>query len=230
VSLTAQLRYNRFYNNRIGLLVVHVGTDDSDNSVVSQSNIYDSQIQVPGGMPGIGTGIFTHISSASADTHRNRNKIISNNDTIVNNVGNGGVLALFQAPSGNALEESEINLSFVGTVFVKLNAAGGLDGYQNRTAMGKRADVNLIDLATNSTSGPNISDNRLTILLRQTFTSSAPIPTDSNPKPFVITDRADVTPDRVNISVIGNEVSFSRTNSGFNGGIPTDDFTGNGRE
>ena len=74
VSLTAQLRYNRFYNNRIGLLVVHVGTDDSDNSVVSQSNIYDSQIQVPGGMPGIGTGIFTQISSASADTHRSRNK------------------------------------------------------------------------------------------------------------------------------------------------------------
>ena len=52
----------------------------------------------------------------------------------MNNVGNGGVFATFQAPSGNALEDNEINLSFVGTVFVKLNAAGGLDGYQNRTA------------------------------------------------------------------------------------------------
>ena len=50
----------------------------------------------------------------------------------------------------------------------------------------------------------------------------------SNPKPFVITDRADVTPDQVDIRVIGNEVSFSRTNSGFNGAIPPDDFTGNG--
>src|SRR5215471_1315072 len=98
-------------------------------------------------------------------------KIISNNDTIVNNVGNGGVLALFQAPSGNALKEGDINLSFVGTGFVKLTAAGGLDGNQNRTSLGKRADVNVIDLF-NSTSSPNISDNRLTILLRQTFTSS----------------------------------------------------------
>jgi hypothetical protein len=135
-------------------------------------------------------------------------------------------LAIFQAPSGNALEESEINLSFVGTVFVKLNAAGGLDGYQNRTAMGKRADVNLIDFP--SPARPNISGNRITILLRQTSTSSAPIPTDPSPKPFVITDRADVTPDQVDIRVIGNEVSFSRTNSGFNGEIPPDDFTGNG--
>jgi len=147
----------------------------------------------------------------------------------VNNVGNGGVLALFQAPSGNALKEGDINLSFVGTGFVKLTAAGGLDGNQNRTSLGKRADVNVIDLF-NSTSSPNISDNRLTILLRQTFTSSAPTSTDSNPKPFVIMDRADVTPDQVNISVIGNEVSFSRTNSGFSVEIPPDDFTGNGRE
>jgi hypothetical protein len=144
----------------------------------------------------------------------------------VNNVGNGGVFAMFQAPGGNALQDSEINLSFVGTVFVKLNAAGGLDENQNRTALGKRADVSLIDLTSNSPSGPNISGNRLTVLIRQTFTSSAPIPTDSNPKPFIITDRADVTPDQVDIRVIGNEVSFSQTNSGFN--IPTDDFTGNG--
>ena len=142
----------------------------------------------------------------------------------MNNVGNGGVFATFQAPSGNALEDNEINLSFVGTVFVKLNAAGGLDGYQNRTALGKRADVTLIDFP--SPAGPNVSGNRLTILLRQTSTSSAPIPTDPSPKPFVITDRADVTPDQVAIRIIGNEVSFSRTNSGFN--IPTDDFTGHG--
>ena len=224
VSLTAELRHNRFYNNRVGLNIVSIGTDDSENIVVSHSNIYDSQS--PGAIPGFGAGIFTQISSSSANTHRSRNKLISNNDTIVNNVGNGGVFAMFQAPGGNALEDSEINLSFVGTVFVKLNAAGGLDGNQNRTVLGKRADVSLIDLTSNSPSGPNISGNRLTILLRQTFTSSAPIPTDSNPKPFIITDRADVTPDQVAIRVIGNEVSFKQTNSGFN--IPTGDFTGNG--
>jgi len=225
VSQTAELRYNRFYNNRVGLNFVSIGTDDSDNIVVSHSNIYDSQFPGPG-IPGFGAGIFTQIGSSSANTHRSRNKLISNNDTIVNNVGNGGVFAMFQAPGGNALEDSEINLSFVGTVFVKLNAAGGLDGNQNRTVLGKRADVSLIDLTSNSPSGPNISGNRLTILLRQTFTSSAPIPTDSNPKPFIITDRADVTPDQVAIRVIGNEVSFKQTNSGFN--IATDDFTGNG--
>jgi hypothetical protein len=175
VSLSAEVRHNRFYNNRMGLNVVNIGTDDSDNIVISHSNIYDSQIQSAGGIPGIGTGIFTQISSSSANTHRSRNKLISNNDTIVNNVGNGGVLALFQAPSGNALDESEINLSFVGT--------------------GKRADVTLIDFP--SPAGPNVSGNRLTILLRQTSTSSAPIPTDPSPKPFVIMDRADVTPDQV---------------------------------
>ena len=223
VSQTAELRYNRFYNNRVGLNFVSIGTDDSDNIVVSHSNIYDSQFPGPG-IPGFGAGIFTQIGSSSANTHRSRNKLISNNDTIVNNVGNGGVFATFQAPSGNALEDNEINLSFVGTVFVKLNAAGGLDGYQNRTALGKRADVTLIDFP--SPAGPNVSGNRLTILLRQTSTSSAPIPTDPSPKPFVITDRADVTPDQVAIRIIGNEVSFSRTNSGFN--IPTDDFTGHG--
>jgi hypothetical protein len=222
VSLAAELRYNRFYNNRVGLNIVCIGTEDSDNIVVSHSNIYDGQS--PGGIPGFGGGIFTQIASSSANTHRSRNKLTSNNDTIVNNVGFGGVLAMFQAPTGNALEDSEINLSFVGTDFVKLNAAGGLDGYQNRTATGKRVDVNLVDFITPA--GPNIIGNRLTVLLRQTFTNSVPIPTDSNPKPFVITDRADVTPDQVDIRVIGNEVSFSRTNSGFN--LPTDDFTGNG--
>lgn len=227
VSLTAEVRYNRFYNNRIGLIIVQIGTDDSDNTVVSHSNIYDSQIQSAAGIPD-GAGIFTQINSISANTHRSRNKLISNNDTIVNNVGNGGVFAFFQAPSGNALEENEINLSLVGTVFVKLNGAGGLDGNQNRTALGKRADVNLVDLFSTSASGPNISDNRMTVLLRETFTSSAPISTDSNPKPFVVTRRADVTPDQVSIRVIGNNMSFSRTNSGFNGDIPTDDFTGNG--
>ena len=222
VSLTAEVRYNRFYNNRVGLFLLHNGTDDSDNTVVSHSNIYDSQS--PGGIPGFGAGIFTQIISTLANTHRNRDKLNSNNDTIVNNVGLGGVSALFQAPSGNALEESEINLSFVGTVFVKLNAAGGLDGNQNRTAMGKRADVTLTDFP--SPAGPNVSGNRITILLRQTYTSSAPTSTDASPKPFVIIDRSDVTPDQVDIRVIGNEVSFSRTNSGFN--IPTDDFTGDG--
>src|SRR5499427_6781590 len=89
VSLTAELRHNRFYNNRVGLNIVSIGTDDSENIVVSHSNIYDSQS--PGAIPGFGAGIFTQISSSSANTHRSRNKLISNNDTIVNNVGNGGV-------------------------------------------------------------------------------------------------------------------------------------------
>jgi len=205
VNLTAELRYNRFYNNRVGLNFVSIGTEDSDNIVVSHSNIYDSQSP---GVPGFGAGIFTQISSSSANTRRSRNKLISNNDTVVNNVGNGGVLAQFQAPSGNILEDSEINLSFIGTVFVKRNAAGGLDGNQNRTVPGKRADVSLVDLLTNSTPGPNISDNRLTILLRPTSTSFAPTSTDPNPKPFVITDRADVTPGQVSIHVIGNDELF----------------------
>jgi len=224
--LTAQVRNNRFYNNRIGLFIVQIGTDDSENTVVSQSNIYDSQIETPGGTPGIGTGIFSLINSNPAATHRSRNKLSSNSDTIVNNVGNGGVAAFFSPPSGNALEESEINLSFIGTAFVKLNAAGGLDGNQNRTSTGKRADINLVDFF--SPARPNISGNRITILLRQTSTSSAPTATDPSPKPFVITDRPDVTPNQVDIRVIGNEVSFSRTNSGFNGAIPLDNFTGNG--
>lgn len=204
VSLTAEVRRNRFYNNRIGLYMVHIGTEDGENTVVSQSNIYDSQVQSPGGFTGIGTGIFTYINSSAANTLRSRNKLISNNDTIVNNVGNGGVFAFFEAPNGNTLQENEINLSLVGTVFVKLNAAGGLDGYQNRTSLGKRADVSLMDLAPDATPGPNISDNRITVLLRRTFTSLRPIPTDPNPKPLVITDRADVTPDQVSLRVIGN--------------------------
>jgi hypothetical protein len=216
VSLTAHLRHNRFYNNRIGLHIVHVGMDDSDNTVVSHSNIYDSQIQSSGGFPGIGTGIFTHISSASADTHRNRAKLISINDTIVNNVGNGGVFAFFEAPSGNVLEDNDISLSLVGATFANLNAAGGLEGDQNRTTMGKRADVTLDELAPNSTSGPNISGNRMTILLRDTLTSFAPISTDSHPKPFVITDRTDVTSDQVSIRVIESDVRFRRTTSGSN--------------
>ena len=219
VSMTAELRYNRFYNNRTGLYIVQLDTEDSDNIVVSHSNIYDSQIQSAGGFsagdfPGIGTGIFTYTNSSSANTHQSRNKLISSNDTIVNNVGNGGVVAFFQAPNGNALEDNDISLSFVGATFVKLNAAGGLDGDQNRTAMGKRADVTLVELAPNSISGPNISGNRMTILLRDTFTSSAPTSTDSHPKPFVITDRADVTRDQVTVRVIKSDVPFRRTTSG----------------
>src|SRR5215469_721927 len=213
VNLTAELRYNRFYNNRIGLYIVHVGTEDSDNIVVSHSNIYDSQTQSAGGFSGIGTGIFTNINSSSANTHGSRSKLISRNDTIVNNVGNGGVFAFFAAPNGNSLEDNDISLSFVGATFVKLNTAGGLDGNQNRTAMGKRADVTLVELAPNSTSGPNISGNRMTISLRDTFTSSAPTSTDPHPKPFVITDRADVTRDQVTVRVIKSDVPFRRTTS-----------------
>src|SRR5262249_8566924 len=61
VSLTAEVRYNRFYNNRIGLYIVHVDTDHGDNIVISDSNIYDSQ-SPGGGPPGFASGIFTHIS------------------------------------------------------------------------------------------------------------------------------------------------------------------------
>jgi hypothetical protein len=103
------------------------------------------------------------------------------------------------------------------TRFVKLTARGAFDGLQNRRTSNqvtRRTDLRIVGavLATPGLTGPT-SGMSVRLLLRRTISSLMPTDYDADPQPIVIEDNA---PDVVDITVIGSQKAYLRTNEGVN--------------
>src|SRR5262245_96958 len=108
-------------------------------------------------------------------------------------------------------------LQFMGTRFVKLTASGAFDGPQNRQTTNqvtRRRDLRIVGavLAAPGLTGPT-SGMSVRLLLRQATSSLMPTDYDADPQPIVIEDNA---PDVVDITVIGSQKAYLRTNEGVN--------------
>ena len=115
--------------------------------------------------------------------------------------------------NGVAIRDNETELQFLGTRFVKLTASGEFDGLQNRR-VNRRTDLRIVGavLTTPALTGPT-SGMSVRLLQRQTTSSLMPTTYDPAPQPIVIVDNA---PDVVDITVIGSQEAYMRTNEGVN--------------
>src|SRR5262249_19063803 len=108
-------------------------------------------------------------------------------------------------------------LQFLGTRFVKLTASGAFDGLQNRRTINqvtRRTDLRIVGamLATPDLTGPT-SGLSVQLFLRRATSSLMPTDYDPAPEPIVIEDNA---PDVVDITIIGSQKRYLRTNEGVN--------------
>jgi hypothetical protein len=152
--------------------------------------------------------------SFSQGSLRNRTRIHSTKDMIWNNRA-GGVNAIGYQRDSNDVEirDNETELQFLGTRFVKLTASGAFDGLQNHRA-DRRTDLRIVGavLTAPGLTGPT-SGMSVRLLQRRTTSSLMPTTYDSNPQPIVIEDNG---PDVVDITVIGSQKAYLRTNEGVN--------------
>jgi hypothetical protein len=105
----------------------------------------------------------------------------------------------------------------LGTRFVKLTASGAFDGLQNRRTINqvtRRTDLRIVGavLAAPGLTGPT-SGMSVRLLLRRATSSLMPTDYDPDPQPIFIDDNA---PDVVDITVIGSQQAYLRTNEGVN--------------
>ena len=210
LRLSATLRNNRVYNNRIGIFLASVGTNDGELVLNSHHNVIEEN----------NSGITSLIrdSNFPQGSLRNRTRIHSTEDMIWNNRA-GGVNAEGYRRDSNGVEirDNETALQFLGTRFVKLTASGEFDGPQNRQTTNQvtsRRDLRIVGavLAAPGLTGPT-SGMSVRLLLRQTTSSLMPTDYDTAPQPIVIEDNA---PDVVDITVIGSQKAYLRTNKGVN--------------
>jgi hypothetical protein len=136
---------------------------------------------------------------------------------IWNNRAGGGVFAAGYQRDANEVEirDNETKLQFLGTRFVKLTASGAFDGLQNRRMMNRRrTDLRIVGavLTTPDLMGPT-SGMSVSLLLRRATSSLMPTDYDPAPEPIVIEDNA---PDVVDITIIGSQKRYLRTNEGVN--------------
>ena len=210
ILLSATLRNNRIYNNRIGIFLASVGTRDGEFLFDSHHNVIEENNS------GI-TSLIRDFNSPQGSL-RNRTGIHSTKDMIWNNRA-GGVNAIGYQRDSNGIEirDNETELQFLGTRFVKLTASGEFDGPQNRQTINQvtsRRDLRIVGavLATPGLMGPT-SGMSVRLLLRQATSSLRPTDYDADPEPIVIEDNA---PDVVDITVIGSQKAYMRTNEGVN--------------
>ena len=119
--------------------------------------------------------------------------------------------------NGVEIRDNETELQFLGTRFAKLTASGASDGLQNRRTINqvtRRTDLRIVGavLTTPGLTGPTSGMN-VSLLLRRATSSLMPTAYDSDPQPIVIDDNA---PDVVDITVIGSQKAYLRTNKGVN--------------
>jgi hypothetical protein len=210
VRFSATLRNNRIYNNRIGIFLASLGIHDGELILNSHHNVIEEN----------NSGITSLIRdlSFSQGSLRNRTRIHSTKDMLWNNRA-GGVNAIGYQRDSNDVEirDNETELQFLGTRFVKLTASGKFDGLQNRQTTNQvtiRRDLRIVGavLAAPGLTGPT-SGMSVRLLQRRTTSSLMPTTYDSNPQPIVIEDNG---PDVVDITVIGSQKAYLRTNEGVN--------------
>jgi hypothetical protein len=210
IKFSATLRNNRIYNNRVGIFLASVGTRDGEFILHSYHNVIEEN----------NSGIQSLIRDFNTPqgSLRNRTTIHSSNDMIWNNRGSG-VLAVGYQRDANDIDISDnaTALQVLGTRFVKLTASGAFDGLQNRRTTNqvtRRTDLRIVGamLAAPDLTGPT-SGMSVRLLLRRTISSLMPTDYDADPQPIVIEDNA---PDVVDITVIGSQKRYLRTNAGVN--------------
>jgi hypothetical protein len=206
---SATLRHNRIYNNRIGIFLASVGIHDGEILLNSHRNVIEEN----------DTGIMSFIRDFNSPegSLRNHTRIHSTKDMIWNNRTGGGVNAVGYQRDANGIEirDNETELQFLGTRFVKLTASGEFDGLQNRRAnLNRRTDLRIVGavLATPDLTGPT-SGMSVRLLQRHTESSLMPTDYDSAPQPIDVDDNA---PDVVDITIIGSQKRYLRTNEGVN--------------
>jgi hypothetical protein len=207
---SATLHNNRIYNNRVGIFLASLGTRDGELIVHSHHNVIEENA----------TGIQSLIRDLNSPegSLRNHARIHSSNDMIWNNRA-GGVSATGYQRDANDVEISDnaTVLQFLGTRFVKLTTSGAFEGLQNRRTANqvtRRTDLRIVGavLAAAGLTGPT-SGMSVSLLLRRATSSLMPTDYDADPQPIVIEDNA---PDVVDITVIGSQKKYLRTNEGVN--------------
>jgi hypothetical protein len=210
-SLYAELRYNRFYDNKTGLFMPNLGGQYCTTFALSNRNVYEYQGSAAFAS---GVAIFTRDFGNPEGAHGNTTKLVSIDDAIWNNVGAGGVTiyAALRDTDGYELLNNATQVSFIGTRFVKLTASGSFDGEQNHTSDGRRLDLELDGYVLNAPglSGPT-ENNTATVLFRQTVSSLNPTSYDPNPLPFTASQSGTNT-----VTITGSGVAFDATNVGWN--------------
>jgi hypothetical protein len=213
IQFSATLRHNRIYNNRIGMFLASLGTRDGELILNSHHNLIEENNN------GI-TSLIRDFNSPQGSL-RNRTRIHSINDMIWNNGPDGGVLAVgYQRDANNVeIRDNETELQFLGTRFVKLTASGAFEGLQNRRTINqvpRRTDLRIVGalLSAPGLTGPT-SGMSVSLLLQQATSSLMPTTYDPAPplQPISINDNA---PDVVDITVIGSQNAYLRTNTGVN--------------
>jgi hypothetical protein len=211
--LSATLRHNRIYNNRIGIFLASVGTRDGEFILNTHHNVIEEN--------NLGIQSLIRDFNSPQGSLRNRTRIHSINDMIWNNGPDGGVLAVGYQRDANGVEirNNETELQFLGTRFVKLTASGAFDGLQNRRTINqvpRRTDLRIVGagLSAPGLTGPT-SGMSVSLLLRQATSSLMPTTYDPAPplQPISINDNA---PDVVDITIIGSQKRYLRTNEGVN--------------
>jgi hypothetical protein len=203
---SATLRHNRIYNNRIGIFLASVGTRDGELLLNSHHNVLEEN----------NNGIQSLIRDLNSPegSLRNHTRIYSTKDMIWNNMTGGvNVIGYQRDANGVEIRDNETELQFLGTRFVKLTASGAFDGLQNRRA-NRRVDLRIVGavLAAPDLTGPT-SGMSVRLLLRRTTSSLMPTDYDPDPQPILIEDNA---PDVVDITIIGSQKAYLRTNEGVN--------------
>src|SRR5262245_13888601 len=204
------LRNNRIYNNRIGIFLTSNGIHDGEFILDSHHNVIEENNS------GI-TSLIRDLSSPQGSL-RNRTRIHSTKDMIWNNRAGGVNIEGYRRDSnGVEIRDNETELQFLGTRFVKLTASGEFDGPQNRQTVNqvtRRRDLRIIGavLAVPGLTGPT-SGMSVNLFQRRTTSSLMPTDYDPAPEPIVIEDNA---PDVVDITVIGSQKRYLRTNKGVN--------------
>jgi len=201
------LHHNRISNNRIGIFLASVGVRDGELLLNSHHNVIEEN--------NIGIQSLIRDFNSPEGSLRNHTQIHSTTDMIWNNRMGGGVLAVSYQRDANGIEirDNATELQFWETRFVKLTASGEFDGLQNRRA-NRRVDLRMVGaiLATPELTGPT-SGMSVKLLLRQTTSSLLPTDYDPAPQPIVIEDNA---PEEVDITIIGSQKAYLRTNEGVN--------------
>jgi hypothetical protein len=203
---SAILHHNRVHNNRIGIFLASLRTHDGELLLNSHHNVIEEN----------GSGITSQIRDfiPPQGSLRNRTRIHSVKDMIWNNSGGGVNIEGYRRDSnGVEIRDNETELHLLGTRFVKLTASGAFDGLQNRRA-NRRTDLRIVGavLASPGLTGPT-SDISVRLSQRHTQSSLMPTTYDSAPQPIFIDDNA---PDVVDITVIGSQRAYMRTNEGAN--------------
>ncbi len=196
----AQLRNNRFYDNRVGLFVETASSQTSEITVLSTANVYERNAV---GIVLIG-GRDLRSSEGSND---NRTSFVSVGDAIWSNVGvdGGGILAVAGLRDGTATsgnDNNDVRLELLGTRFVTGAGPQNGDGANRRDVLIFAALGNGVDPLIAGTG------NTVEILVRHATSDGA-----QGAFSFVDSDPPDPTQSNT-VNVLGSAVALERANDG----------------